>query len=118
MKEIQSLALDMSVQSEEGGVVEVREEDDELLRAAEELGIDLRRPARPAAEAGEPTQAGVDRRCATSSAPAASRRRRRGERATSSTPSPGSCAEDADEESGVDEDRRLVGSTSTVSATS
>jgi DNA-directed RNA polymerase subunit beta len=31
----------MSVQSEEGTVVEVREEDDDLLRAAEELGIDL-----------------------------------------------------------------------------
>jgi DNA-directed RNA polymerase subunit beta len=29
------------VLSEEGGEVEVREEDDELLRAAEELGIDL-----------------------------------------------------------------------------
>ncbi len=41
MKEIQSLALDMQVQSEEGGVLEVHEEDDDLLRAAEELGIDL-----------------------------------------------------------------------------
>ena len=41
MKEIQSLALDMSVQSEEGDMLEVREEDDDLLRAAEELGIDL-----------------------------------------------------------------------------
>ena len=30
MKEIQSLALDMTVQSAEGGVVDVREEDDEL----------------------------------------------------------------------------------------
>jgi DNA-directed RNA polymerase subunit beta len=41
MKEIQSLGLDISVQSEEGTVLEVREEDDDLLRAAEELGIDL-----------------------------------------------------------------------------
>jgi DNA-directed RNA polymerase subunit beta len=41
MKEVQSLGLDMSVQSEEGTIVEVREEDDDLLRAAEELGIDL-----------------------------------------------------------------------------
>jgi len=41
MKEIQSLALDMTVQSEEGAVLEVREEEDELLRTAEELGIDL-----------------------------------------------------------------------------
>jgi len=41
LKEMQSLALDVHVISEEGGEVEVREEDDELLRAAEELGIDL-----------------------------------------------------------------------------
>jgi DNA-directed RNA polymerase subunit beta len=41
MKEIQSLALDMTVQSEEGEILEVREEEDELLRTAEELGIDL-----------------------------------------------------------------------------
>ena len=41
LKEMQSLALDVQVISEEGGEVEVREEDDELLRAAEELGIDL-----------------------------------------------------------------------------
>ncbi|HXF98623.1 MAG TPA: DNA-directed RNA polymerase subunit beta [Gaiellaceae bacterium] len=41
LKEMQSLALDVHVISEEGREVEVREEDDELLRAAEELGIDL-----------------------------------------------------------------------------
>ena len=41
LKEMQSLALDVHVISEDGGEVEVREEDDELLRAAEELGIDL-----------------------------------------------------------------------------
>ncbi len=41
LKEMQSLALDVHVLSEAGGEVEVREEDDELLRAAEELGIDL-----------------------------------------------------------------------------
>src|ERR1019366_9128655 len=41
MKEVQSLSLDMQVQSEEGGIHEVHEEDDDLLRAAEELGIDL-----------------------------------------------------------------------------
>jgi len=41
MKEIQSLGLDVSVQSEEGSILEVRDEDDDLLRAAEELGIDL-----------------------------------------------------------------------------
>jgi len=61
MKEIQSLALDMSVQSEEGAVLEVREEDDDLLRAAEELGIDLSAGLRrQQSEAGELEAAGVD----------------------------------------------------------
>src|SRR5204862_3828336 len=41
LKEMQSLALDVNVKSEEGGGVEIRDEDDDLLRAAEELGIDL-----------------------------------------------------------------------------
>jgi len=41
LKEMQSLALDVHVQTDEGREVEVREEEDELLRAAEELGIDL-----------------------------------------------------------------------------
>ncbi len=41
LKEMQSLALDVKVVSEDGGDVAVREEEDELLRAAEELGIDL-----------------------------------------------------------------------------
>jgi DNA-directed RNA polymerase subunit beta len=40
LKEIQSLALDANLVAEEGAV-ELGEEDDELLRAAEELGIDL-----------------------------------------------------------------------------
>jgi DNA-directed RNA polymerase subunit beta len=41
LKEMQSLALDVDVRSEEGTGVEMRDEDDDLLRAAEELGIDL-----------------------------------------------------------------------------
>ena len=41
LKEMQSLALDVKVVSEEGERAEMREEDDDLLRAAEELGIDL-----------------------------------------------------------------------------
>jgi DNA-directed RNA polymerase subunit beta len=41
LKEMQSLALDIQVMSEEGGPLEVAEEEDDLLRAAEELGIDL-----------------------------------------------------------------------------
>jgi DNA-directed RNA polymerase subunit beta len=41
LKEMQSLGLDVNVVSEEGARTEVRDEDDDLLRAAEELGIDL-----------------------------------------------------------------------------
>ncbi len=52
LKEMQSLALDVRVESDDGRQVEVREEDDELLRAAEELGIDLS-PATVRAAAGE-----------------------------------------------------------------
>src|SRR5262249_17019583 len=40
LKEMQSLALDVNVVSEEGQRAEMRDEDDGLLRAAEELGID------------------------------------------------------------------------------
>src|SRR5215211_4442304 len=40
LKEIQSLGLDVNLVAEEGAV-ELGEEEDELLRAAEELGIDL-----------------------------------------------------------------------------
>ena len=54
LKEMQSLALDVRVESEDGGAVEVREEDDELLRAAEELGIDLS-PGSLRAAARQPT---------------------------------------------------------------
>ena len=41
LKEMQSLALDVNVVSEEGARAEMGDEDDDLLRAAEELGIDL-----------------------------------------------------------------------------
>ena len=54
LKEMQSLALDVQVLSDEGREVEVREEDDELLRAAEELGIDLS-PGSLHAAARQPT---------------------------------------------------------------
>ncbi len=73
LKEMQSLALDVNVVSEEGQRTEMRDEDDDLLRAAEELGIDLsgvRAPApdAPAAEgedealgeAVEETEGGAD----------------------------------------------------------
>src|SRR4029078_11064543 len=65
-KEMQSLALDVNVLSDEGEKVEVREEDDELLRAAEALGLDLspgslRAAARqPTAEEAEEGQERVD----------------------------------------------------------
>ena len=47
LKEMQSLALDVNVVSEEGQRAEMRDEDDDLLRAAEELGIDLSGRAGP-----------------------------------------------------------------------
>ena len=60
LKEMQSLGLDVNVRSEEPGGAEVRDEDDDLLRAAEELGIDLSgvRAAQPdsADEAEEKTE--------------------------------------------------------------
>ena len=59
LKEMQSLALDVDVMSEEGAEVEIREEDDELLRAAEELGIDLS-PGSLRAATREPTAEEVE----------------------------------------------------------
>jgi DNA-directed RNA polymerase subunit beta len=59
LKEMQSLALDVHVLSDEGREVEVREEDDELLRAAEELGIDLT-PGSLRAAARQPTAEEVE----------------------------------------------------------
>ena len=41
LKEMQALALDVNVRSDDTAGVEVLEEEDDLLRAAEELGIDL-----------------------------------------------------------------------------
>jgi DNA-directed RNA polymerase subunit beta len=63
LKEMQSLALDVNVVSEEGARAEMRDEDDDLLRAAEELGIDLSgvragaAPAEPEAPADTPADA-------------------------------------------------------------
>ena len=86
LKEMQSLALDVHVLSDEGREVEVREEEDELLRAAEELGIDLSpgslravgaaaddRGGRGRAGARRPERA---RRCRPTSRSATSRRSR------------------------------------------
>jgi DNA-directed RNA polymerase subunit beta len=54
LKEMQSLALDVNVVSEEGQRAEMRDEDDDLLRAAEELGIDLSGVRAAAADGEEP----------------------------------------------------------------
>src|SRR6202034_898912 len=51
LKEMQSLALDVNVVSDEGQQTEMRDEDDDLLRAAEELGIDLSGVRAPAPDA-------------------------------------------------------------------
>ncbi len=53
LKEMQSLALDVGVVSEEGAHTELRDEDDDLLRAAEELGIDLSGVRAPTGEVTE-----------------------------------------------------------------
>src|SRR6267142_115802 len=53
LKEMQSLALDVNVVSEEGQHTEMRDEDDDLLRAAEELGIDLSGVRAPTGEVNE-----------------------------------------------------------------
>ncbi|MHB8533377.1 MAG: DNA-directed RNA polymerase subunit beta, partial [Solirubrobacteraceae bacterium] len=53
LKEMQSLALDVNVVSEEGQRAEMRDEDDDLLRAAEELGIDLSGVRAAAAEGSD-----------------------------------------------------------------
>ena len=68
LKEMQSLALDVNVVSEEGQRAEMRDEDDDLLRAAEELGIDLSGRARRRRSA----------RAARRRRPRRRRRRRRG----------------------------------------
>jgi DNA-directed RNA polymerase subunit beta len=45
MQEMKSLCLNVDVMSADGAVIEMRDSDDEVYRAAEELGIDLaRRP--------------------------------------------------------------------------
>src|SRR6202030_844333 len=60
LKEMQSLALDVNVVSEEGQRAEMRDEDDDLLRAAEELGIDLSGVRALAADGGEEGEDGAD----------------------------------------------------------
>ncbi|HTU77759.1 MAG TPA: DNA-directed RNA polymerase subunit beta [Solirubrobacteraceae bacterium] len=60
LKEMQSLALDVNVVSEEGQRAEMRDEDDDLLRAAEELGIDLSGVRALAGDGADGAPAGED----------------------------------------------------------
>jgi DNA-directed RNA polymerase subunit beta len=57
---MQSLALDVNVVSEEGQRAEMRDEDDDLLRAAEELGIDLSGVRAATAESSDEELEGED----------------------------------------------------------
>ncbi len=68
LKEMQSLALDVNVVSEEGTRAEMGDEDDDLLRAAEELGIDL---SGVRAGAEKPGEAAVEAEAAPEAAEAA-----------------------------------------------
>src|SRR5207237_1008666 len=68
LKEMQSLALDVNVVSEEGERAEMRDEDDDLLRAAEELGIDLSGVRALAGDAADESLEGEDDTDASTSA--------------------------------------------------
>ena len=46
MKEMQALCINVEVLTEDGHEIEMRDLDDEVYRAAEELGIDISRPER------------------------------------------------------------------------
>ena len=76
LKELQSLCLNVEVLSSDGVAVEMRDTDDDVYRAAEELGIDLSRRFEPiqrrrgltvtprglARRVGEPRRTAIDRR--------------------------------------------------------
>jgi DNA-directed RNA polymerase subunit beta len=53
IKEMQALCLNVEVLAKTGEEIEMREMDDEVYRAAEELGIDLSRPERGSDEEDE-----------------------------------------------------------------
>jgi DNA-directed RNA polymerase subunit beta len=68
LKEMQSLALDVKVVSDEGGNADMRDEEDDLLRAAEELGIDLSGVRGPTGGAADESLEGEDATDAVASA--------------------------------------------------
>ncbi len=86
LKEMQSLALDVNVVSEEGQRAEMRDEDDDLLRAAEELGIDLTGVRTPAPGAADEAIEGEDDTDAARGADEDSERPRRRSSRTSMSP--------------------------------
>ncbi len=59
IKEMQSLCLDIEVLNQVGQQIEMRELDEEVFRAAEELGIDLSRPERGSDEEDERRREGA-----------------------------------------------------------
>ncbi len=94
LKEMQSLALDVNVVSEEGERAEMRDEDDDLLRAAEELGIDL---SGVRAGAGEEAADEAARTPRTTPTPLTRRRRRERTTTSMSTSTPRSTSRPEDE---------------------
>ena len=61
IKEMQSLCLDVEVLDQAGQQVEIRELDEDVYRATEELGIDLSRPERGSDDEDERRNVGVIR---------------------------------------------------------
>jgi DNA-directed RNA polymerase subunit beta len=59
IKEMQSLCLNVEVLAEDGHEIEMRDFDEDVYRAAEELGIDLSRPERGSDEEDERRAAGL-----------------------------------------------------------
>jgi DNA-directed RNA polymerase subunit beta len=59
IKEMQSLCLNVEVLAEDGHQIEMRDFDEDVYRAAEELGIDLSRPERGSDEEDERRAAGL-----------------------------------------------------------
>jgi len=59
IKEMQSLCLNVEVLAENGREIEMRDFDEDVYRAAEELGIDLSRPERGSDEDDERRAAGL-----------------------------------------------------------
>ena len=59
IKEMQSLCLNVEVLGEDGREIEMRDFDEDVYRAAEELGIDLSRPERGSDEEDERRAAGL-----------------------------------------------------------